>query len=298
MLGANALYQTVLLIKVDVPDAAMNPIPAAEQPPGRHEALAFVQERLLKSGMCRESWIAGTGLVALLDSAAAALKVACSVQQACAEHSVAVAPVQLGMLLDRPPDHGSGDLQHSWGRWSSDHAERLLQQLPAGQIFASRAVAGHFSEALRAGFRLCEAGGAADNELYQVVCHEETITRLAVPTLNQDRMAASCNLFLRWRDASLTLTPESPSLSIGRGDQCDINIDSDLASRVHARLGFHETNFILADQSTNGTFVQIEDDEEVCLWHQQIVLRGRGVISLGRRIRGGRGKLIYFNSTR
>jgi len=32
-----------------------------------------------------------------------------------------------------------------------------------------------------------------------------------------------------------------------------------------------------------------------CLHHEQIVLRGSGVISLGRQISHGRGKLIYFS---
>ena len=102
---------------------------------------------------------------------------------------------------------------------------------------------------------------------------------------------------LRWRDNTMTLLPESPSLTIGRGDQSDIQIESELASRNHARLGFQQTNFILTDQSTNGTFVQIDNDDEVYLHHEQIVLRGRGVISLGRHIRAGKGKLIYFKLT-
>ena len=110
-------------------------------------------------------------------------------------------------------------------------------------------------------------------------------------------MTGGRSLCLRWRDNTLTLLPDSPSLTIGRSDQADIQIESELASRIHARVGFHETNFLLADQSTNGTFVQIGDDDEVYLHHEQIVLRSSGVISLGQRMRGGRGKLIYFNLT-
>jgi hypothetical protein len=293
MTDASALYQAVLLIKAEEPDAAVKAFPATEQRPGLDETLAFVQGLLRTSGMCRESHIVGAELVALFNSAAAALEAACSVQQACAGHGHPPESAYLRILLDRQPDPRAGDSLHTPAVRRSDHAEQLLQRLPAGQIFATRAITGHLSEVSRARFRF----SADDSELYQVVCHEETITRIAVPTLNQDRMTVAHNLCLRWRDAALTLTPESPSLTIGRSDQCDIPIDSELASRIHARLGFHETNFILADQSTNGTFVQIEDDEEVCLHHERIVLRGSGVISLGRRILGGRGKLIYFTLT-
>ena len=93
---------------------------------------------------------------------------------------------------------------------------------------------------------------------------------------------------------STTKSPLPPPLTIGRGDRSDIQIESELVSRIHARLGFQQTNFVLTDQSTNGTFVQIDEDEEVYLHHEQIVLRGRGVIGLGRHIRAGKGKLIYF----
>ncbi len=294
MTEVSALYQTVLLIKVEAPGGGRKPLPVAEQRPGPDETLALVQGILRASGMCRESRIVGDQLVGLFNSAAAALEAACSVQQACAGYGQASAPSYLRILLDRQPDHRIGDSPHTPADWNGDHADQLLQQVPAGQILATRAITGHLSEASRARFRLYAPGGAHDSDLYQVVCHEETITRIAVPTLNQDRMTVAHNLCLRWRDTAITLTPESPSLTIGRSAQCNIAIDSELASRIHARLGYNETNFILADQSTNATFVQIEDDEEVCLHHEQIVLRGSGVISLGRRIRAGRGKLIYF----
>ena len=179
-------------------------------------------------------------------------------------------------------------------------AERLLKQVPPGQIFATKAITEQLGEHSRARFRLYEqeaAGADAGEPLRQVICNEETITRIAIPARHQGRNGTARSLCLRWRDHTLTLVPENQSLTIGRGDQSDIQIESELASRIHARLGFQQTNFILTDQSTNGTFVQIDDDEEVYLHHEQIVLRGSGVISLGRRIRVGGGKLIYFKLT-
>lgn len=300
MTDANATYRTVLLIKAKASGAEMNGLPAAERRHRLDAALARVQTALRESGVCRESRIAGEELVGLFASADAALDVACQVQQACAEHTHDSTLAHLGMLLDRQPEHLRGDSPQACGAWGDERAEQLLQQVLPGQIFATKAITGRLSEVSRARFRLYEWDDAdvpGDCELYQVVCHEETITRIALPTLNQDRVTSNRSLCLRWRDNTMTLAPESPSLTMGRSEQTDIRIDSELASRIHARLCFQETNFILADQSTNGTFVQIDDDEEVHLHHEQIVLRGSGVISLGRRIRGGRGKLIYFTLT-
>jgi hypothetical protein len=135
------------------------------------------------------------------------------------------------------------------------------------------------------------------SELYQASCYDDATTLISLPSLKQEITTGSRTLHLRWRENTITLEPDSPSLTLGRGDQSDIQIESQLASRTHARLSFQQTNFILTDQSSNGTFVQIDDDEEVYLHYEQIVLRGSGMISLGRRVRGGRGKLIYFKVT-
>lgn len=123
---------------------------------------------------------------------------------------------------------------------------------------------------------------------------EETITRIASSTRHSGREGGIQCLQLRWRDRSLALLPDSPVQVMGRGEQSDIRIESSLASRSHARVGFQGTDFVLVDHSTNGTYVQIDEDAEVHLVDARIVLRGHGVISLGRPIHAGRGKLIYF----
>jgi FHA domain len=299
MMDANSAYQTVLLIRLGTTDARESP--AAALPPAQlEEHLAFVEAVLLDSGLCRVTRISNSALIGLFPTADSAFGVACSLQQACREHGHGSTLADVRSLLDRQGGELAGDVVPSTAGRIRALAEQLLKQVPPGQIFATRSICRHLSELSHARFRLYEqtmAGTNTDEQLCQVVCNEETVTRLAIPTRYQESTGTTRSLNLRWRDNTMTLNPDSPSLTIGRGDQSNIQIESELASRSHACVGFQQTNFILADHSTNGTFVQIDEDDEVFLHHEQIVLRGRGVISLGRHIRAGRGKLIYFKLT-
>lgn len=299
MRDANSACPTVLVIRLGAPDARESSDAGLTQA-HLDEQLAFVEAALLDCGLCRGTRISDNALIGVFPSADSAFGVACSVQQACRERGHGSALADVRILLDRQAGDLPADAAPAAAGGVRALAERLLKQVPPGQIFATRAITGQLGELSRARFRLYEqdaAGADAGEPLCQVLCNEETITRIAIPARYQERSNTARSLCLRWRDHTLTLVPESQSLTIGRGDQSDIHIESELASRIHARLGFQQTNFILADQSTNGTFVQIDDDDEVYLHHEQIVLRGSGVISLGRHIRAGGGKLIYFKLT-
>jgi adenylate cyclase len=296
MMDANSAYQTVLLIRLgspDAPDTSVAGLPQTQL----DEHLAFIEAALRDCGLCRRIRVDNHALIGVFPTADSAFGVACSVQQACREHGHGSMPAEVRMLLDRQDGGLIDDAASTSVGGIYGLAETLLKQIPPRQIFATRTIAGDLGELSRARFRLYEqdaAGADTGIPLCQVICNEETVTRIAIPTQHQERSGANRSLSLRWRENTMTLVSDSPSLTIGRGEQSDIHIESELASRIHARLGFQQTNFILTDQSTNGTFVQIDDDDEVYLHHEQIVLRGSGVISLGRHIRAGGGKLIYF----
>jgi len=53
------------------------------------------------------------------------------------------------------------------------------------------------------------------------------------------------------------------------------------ASRLHARIERRGVQYILIDESTNGTYVQIGGDREVLLRRDRVMLRGRGKIAFG-----------------
>ena len=243
----------------------------------------------------RSAYAAGDELLCFFESADSGFHSAHAYRQLVHEHSRIPIAFHVRMLLDCP-GITDGTLGYTVKR-KIVTTRRLVRRLPADRIFATAAGVQHLSEEVRSNFRPAEQtlfGTSPGEQLYCAATHEETCTRLSISTRNEDNTAPDKTLHLRWRDRKLTVRPESPPITFGRSGEADIQLESDLTSRIHAQLSFQLTDFILADQSTNGTYVKMDDAEEVPLHHEQIVLRRTGVISLGARIQAGRGNLIYF----
>ncbi|MGH8518258.1 MAG: FHA domain-containing protein, partial [Panacagrimonas sp.] len=72
------------------------------------------------------------------------------------------------------------------------------------------------------------------------------------------------------------------SVKLGRDKTNDVVVNSSLASRVHARIHGRGGNFVIADQSSNGTFVLIDgNSRELALRREEAMLGERGYIGLG-----------------
>lgn len=102
-------------------------------------------------------------------------------------------------------------------------------------------------------------------------------------------------LRLRWRHQQVIIDQDSDVILLGRGASMDISVESPFASRRHASLRYENACFILSDTSSNGTFVNL-DDSVVYIHDDDIILRGQGWISLGRRPSKSLGKVVYFSS--
>jgi adenylate cyclase len=73
------------------------------------------------------------------------------------------------------------------------------------------------------------------------------------------------------------------AVNLGREATCDIVIGDRKASRQHARIEKRRDKFVLADHSSNGTYVAIAGEVEMCLRREELILRARGRIALGHR---------------
>ena len=67
-----------------------------------------------------------------------------------------------------------------------------------------------------------------------------------------------------------------------------------LSSRLHARIEIGRSKFVLIDQSTNGTFVQTDDGEELFIRQDIRQLKGQGMIGLGCLPQQGSQHTIHF----
>jgi pSer/pThr/pTyr-binding forkhead associated (FHA) protein len=105
----------------------------------------------------------------------------------------------------------------------------------------------------------------------------------AVDVSGPQRTGGARRLQLRYREAEVMVGPDGRSnATIGRADDNDLVVKGNLISRLHARVEVVRNRFMLVDQSTNGTFIQRDDGEEIYVRRDSTELSGSGVISLGR----------------
>lgn len=73
-------------------------------------------------------------------------------------------------------------------------------------------------------------------------------------------------------------------IQIGRSPDCDIIVDTEFVSRLHAKITVKRGNFVLMDQSTNGTYVRSNDGNTNYLRRDEAILLNSGIICLGTKI--------------
>ena len=101
-------------------------------------------------------------------------------------------------------------------------------------------------------------------------------------------------LRLRFDDRELVVDQRASSIAIGRAEENDVVVKGRLSSRLHARIVIGRSNFVLIDQSTNGTFVHTGDGEQFFIRQDIRQLKGQGMIGLGCLPEQGSPHTIHF----
>ncbi|HCZ13932.1 MAG TPA: adenylate/guanylate cyclase domain-containing protein [Candidatus Accumulibacter sp.] len=183
-------------------------------------------------------------------------------------------------------------------------AERLAGLAAAGQILTSGETRALLSSHLQLSTRCLEpqpgaaagAGLSQQQGLFQVLCAEpqavaseataEAIVAAPVlaPTLApalapKPAKERSLRLCLRYGGQVKLLDKNRPRVVMGRDSSCEITIRDRRASRNHARIERRGEQFVLRDQSTNGTFVTVSGGPELFLRGEELVLHGSGIIA-------------------
>jgi adenylate cyclase len=110
---------------------------------------------------------------------------------------------------------------------------------------------------------------------------------ISIGLLDQDiteTKAENKILQLRYNNQSMDFgNSRRHKINIGRSDNSDISIDSDHISRHHATITLNHDKIFIADHSTNGTYVYI-DNREISLANESMQLVSDGYIVCGRTI--------------
>jgi class 3 adenylate cyclase len=162
--------------------------------------------------------------------------------------------------------------------------QAAVEQLPEPMRKQSRPV-------MRTEFR----GKEEAVNVFQILWEQEDTMRTRIGMAAYRKPAESRNeLMLQYRQQVITLSESRKSVVLGRGEDCDLMICNNLASRQHARIEYNFGKFLIIDYSANGTYIRFNDEQVIQLSHQQVVLHGAGTISLGQPFSDAPSEVINY----
>ena len=178
-------------------------------------------------------------------------------------------------------------------------ANRMTSQAKAKQIITTLSTVERLSAEWQAAARQIDVatvrGKADEVVLFEVLWQLEEATSM-LPTVkwSNSRSKRAKRLSLRCQGQEVTVGEGRKSVTLGRAEDNDIVVKGNLISRLHARVEASRDRFTLIDESTNGTFVQTSDGEEIFVRRDNTLLSGEGVIGLGRVAQPGSALAIHY----
>lgn len=113
--------------------------------------------------------------------------------------------------------------------------------------------------------------------------HEELVKSLRQRTPSKRASHRTRGLRLWCGDRELRVDDRYRRITIGRGEENDVVVIHERVSRLHTRIELSRNQFVLVDQSTNGTYVQSAAGEPTFIRRDSLPLKGQGVIGIGIR---------------
>lgn len=272
---------------------------------GNEEALRAIDrclkriERAVKAFGGRTLKARGNELMAVFDSADAALQSAVEMQQ-----RVADLPPVSGLKLEIRVGfvHGQATLNENDAAGEAVKLAAYLAGLARpGQVLTSMASITALSPALQAQTR--ETGTAPmkgklpQTQLFEVFA-PDTLPPVAPATEPRKSEASSgkkgSRLLLRYAGTVVTVDDHKPRLELGRDEDSDLVIKGRKVSRSHARIERRDDRFYIIDQSTNGTFLNLPGKPEMILHNQEYKLSGKGVIGFAASVKSSDTDCVEF----
>ena len=195
-------------------------------------------------------------------------------------------PVEGNKLAIRVGFHFGPVLEDKGDFWGDavNTAARLAGLAKANEIYTSGSTAMELPILLRNALRdmsvISVKGKQDELQVYSVIWEEsEDSTQLATKLASSARLALG--LKLRIGNRTLEFPEDKNVLTLGRDQGADIPVREKTALRRHAKIERRGVQYYLVDESTNGTYLHIDNDREILLRRDQALLRGRGTIAFG-----------------
>lgn len=246
--------------------------------------LLVVLEKQVQAAGGRVVKSLGDGVICLFEHADAAFRAACEMQQAALELVTGEgAPLRIKVGVNYGPVVlAQGDVFGD----TVNVCARLMSLANPAQVLTTRQTLEALSPGLRGRCRELYETQVRGRGVPVVVC--EVIWRsdadLTKVDLTQAELAGASDWILKLSYAGESFTVAAGgSLNIGRDASNDVVVPTEHASRRHARVFARDTHFVIADQSSNGTYLMVDGGaHELRLRREQAVLGERGWIGLGK----------------
>ena len=243
----------------------------------------------------------GDGMVCQFASPDAALRAACEMQEA----TVALTSPTLRRELAVKVAFTYGPVVPKGGDVFGDTVNvcaRLVGMANPRQVLTTQQTVDALSPGLRKRCRTLAPtkvrGRAAEIAPCEVLWRVDAdITAL---NLTKETLARATQWVLKLTYGDETFSVDvSASVRIGRDKENDVVVPSQHASRLHARVFGRDGNFVIADQSSNGTFVMVDGStREVRLRREEALLGERGAIGLGSPTTPAGDHLLHYKVER
>jgi len=167
-------------------------------------------------------------------------------------------------------------------------ANRMTSQAKSGQIITTQDMVDRLNDDWQAVVRQIGVavlrGQTEEVALFEVLWQpEEATSMLPKISWKEKETDTVSRLVLKCQGHQISMeSGGKQTVTMGRGDANDLPIKGNLISRLHARIELRKNRYMLVDESTNGTFVQQDDGEEIYIRRDSAQLKGSGIIGLGR----------------
>lgn len=181
-------------------------------------------------------------------------------------------------------------------------AARMAGIAKGGQIITSGVTVKKMQQIMRASARFLDAltvkGKAEDIEVFEIIWQESAeMTMMAGRTQAPAAASSQASLRLMHQGREILLNSEMPSVMLGRDPQADIVITDRMASRMHAKIERRRDKFVFIDQSSNGSYITLDGENEILLKREELLLQGIGRISFGHTYSKDPSEVVEFFCT-